>query len=130
MIKQLKYPDEWPKTLTDTTAVLNTSPEAATARWGITFTDGYSGLDDCQAAIIEMPNGKVFALVRHHHDPSPGMDIFTPWRPNFCEPDPFLAGLDVVETDVLEVLTFLGLTRPDLIWLKSDALLGKDDKKC
>lgn len=120
-MKQLNYPQDWPKNLTDTTAVLNTDPEKATARWGITFTDGYSGLDDCQAAIVEMPNGKVFALVRHHHDPSRGMDIFTPWRPDFSAPDPFLANLDIAQRDVLEVLTFLGLDRTDLIWLKGES---------
>jgi hypothetical protein len=72
--EQLKL-DQMEHGLARPIAVLAVEPPELTTKLGIQFESSKDDLDKLDAALLRLPNGMQFALVRHHHAPNPGTDL-------------------------------------------------------
>jgi upstream activation factor subunit UAF30 len=86
-------------------AIIGLEPHELTERYGIQFEESKDDLDYLVAALIRPPSGRVFALVRHRHQPNSGTDILI----NEKSAD--------MKRDLEEAVRHLGLTRSQLKWL-------------
>src|ERR1043166_5902565 len=97
--------DEVAGGLAQPVATIRLEPDALRKRYGIRFEETKDDLDDLEAALIRTPSGRIFALVRHRHQPNPGTDIL----------------IDEHSTDfkkdLAEVVQHLQLSRADMKWL-------------
>lgn len=96
-------PSHWRAHIDTVIAVLRQEPDQLVDR-GLRFEDDHDGLDVLRHARLEIPSGKVFALVRHRGAPTPGTEVVT--RDN----SPSLL------EDLEDALAQLRLTRDDLVW--------------
>jgi hypothetical protein len=86
-------------------ATIKLEPEELKERYGIEFQESKDDLDDLVAALVRAPSGRMFALVRHRHQPNPGTDILTDEH-----------SLDLGE-DLADAVRYLGLSRADVKWV-------------
>jgi SWIB/MDM2 domain-containing protein len=86
-------------------ATIDLEPDELNKRYGIQFEESEDDLDHLVAALIRPPSGRVFALVRHRHQPGPGTDIV------ISEHSPDL------KEDLAEAVRHLRLSRGQLRWL-------------
>jgi SWIB/MDM2 domain-containing protein len=90
-------------------AIIGLEPDELTKKYGIQFEESKDDLDYLVAALIRPPSGRVFALVRHRHQPNSGTDIL------ISEDSPDL------KRDLEEAVRHLRLTRGQLKWVHPDA---------
>ena len=97
--------DEVAGGLAQTVATIDLEPDELKTRYGIHFEESEDDLDRLVAALIRPPSGRVFALVRHRHQPSRGTDIVISEH-----------SLDL-KADLAEAIHHLRLSRRQLKWL-------------
>lgn len=86
-------------------AVVGPSPGDLQEHLGIVWQSATDGLDQFVYALLEAPNGRVFALRSYPRSPVPGTDIVTD------------LGMARDECSLDEALSALGMTRADVTWL-------------
>jgi hypothetical protein len=91
--------------LAEPVATIKWEPNELEERYGIQFSESQDDLDHLVIALVRPPSGRVFALMRHRHQPNPGTDIVI----NEESPD--------LKQDMAEAVRHLGLSRGDLKWL-------------
>ena len=73
-MQQLSLRD-WPDGLEEDALQLALAPEEIAHRSNISFEMGRDSLDEFQAAIVDLGNGKSLAFQRHLHSPTPGTTV-------------------------------------------------------
>lgn len=95
-----------------TIAVLKPEPDEL-ERSGIRFhPTAHDGLDTARAALIELPDGRQFGLLRYDHNPAPGTELLSPE-----------SSTDIA-ADVAAAVAALGLSEDTVTWTLDPAASG------
>lgn len=101
---------EWGSDLGEPIALLRVEPEHFAKAAGVAFSSGHDDLDYVKVAIVTVPSGASYALVRHERSPEPGTEIVARSR----QPSAALG------TDLQSLLERLGLSPVALAWVRPD----------
>jgi len=107
MLKQPSYRQlptaEWTANDRHPLARLNLSPEELSRSHDLTFESHTDGLDDLQAAMLEIGKGKKYLFIRYQHDPETGTVVY---RPNVAR----------AERDVRDLIEAMDISPSGIGW--------------
>jgi hypothetical protein len=101
---------EWGSDLGEPIALLRAEPEQLAKTAGVSFSSGHDDLDYVKVAIVTVPSGAAYALVRHERSPEQGTEIVA----RSHQPPAALG------TDLESLLERLGVSSGALAWVRPD----------
>lgn len=101
---------DWGSDLGEPIALLRAEPEQLTKTASVSFSSGHDDLDYVKVAIVTVPSGAAYALVRHERSPEQGTEIVA--RSHQLPP--------ALSTDLESLLERLGVSPGALAWVRSD----------
>jgi hypothetical protein len=101
---------EWGSDLGEPIALLRAEPEQLAKTAGVSFSAGHDDLDYVKVAIVTVPSGAAYALVRHERSPEQGTQIVA------RSPQPSAA----LGTDLDSLLKRLGVSPSAVTWVRPD----------
>jgi hypothetical protein len=101
---------EWGSDLGEPIALLRAEPEQLAKTAGVSFSSGHDDLDYVKVAIVTVPSGAAYALVRHQGSPEQGTEIVA----RSHQPATALG------TDLESLLKRLGVSPGAVAWVRPD----------
>jgi len=101
---------EWGSDLGEPIALLRVELEQLAKIAGVSFCSGHDDLDHVKVAIVTVPSGAAYALVRHERSPEQGTEIVA----RAHQPSAALG------TDLQSLLERLGVSPVALAWVRPD----------